>query len=352
LIGLLSARELAEAGLSVTVVEQGAVGRESSWAGGGILSPLHPWRYPEPVTALGRWSERAYPRLAEALAQGSGIDPEWTRSGALILDVAERAPALAWAARGAAHVQLLQGTALRAAEPALAAHIDAGLWLPEVAQIRNPRLVKALQVDLRARGVLLREHTPVQRLLIGDGGIAGVETTHGALTAARVVVAAGAWSGELLATAGLRLAIEPVRGQMLLIAAPAGLLTRILVRGEHYLIPRRDGRVLVGSTVERVGFDKSVSTEVRSVLHQAALELVPGLAGCPIEAHWAGLRPGSASGVPCIGEHPRVPRLFLNTGHFRNGVALAPASTRLLADLLLGRSPALDPAPYAPLAEA
>ena len=133
---------------------------------------------------------------------------------------------------------------------------------------------------------------------------------------------------------------------MLLFRGPVGLVRRIVLSRDRYVIPRRDGRVLVGSTLEHVEFDKSTTPAARAELHREALRLIPALADCAVEHHWAGLRPGSPIGVPFVGEHPRIQGLYVNAGHYRNGVVLGPASARLLADQMLGRTPALDPAPY------
>jgi len=173
--------------------------------------------------------------------------------------------------------------------------------------------------------------------------VQGVETASGRLLADRVILTAGAWSGTLFP--GLR-KVEPVQGQMVAFRAPPGLLSRIVLNRGHYLIPRRDGVVLAGSTVEYRGFDKKATAKAREQLHAEALKMVPALAGHPLVHHWAGLRPGSPEGIPLIGEHPRIGGLFINTGHFRNGVVTALASARLLADLIVGRKPIVIPEPY------
>ncbi|RMD70529.1 MAG: FAD-dependent oxidoreductase, partial [Gammaproteobacteria bacterium] len=164
-----------------------------------------------------------------------------------------------------------------------------------------------------------------------------------------VVVAAGAWSAGLLAQVGLRLPVVPVKGQMVMFKARPGTVSRILLKGERYVIPRRDGRVVVGSTLERAGFDKGITREAREALVQGALSLLPALGRYPIERQWAGLRPGveGRGGVPLIGAHPGLRGLYVITGHFRNGVVMAPASVGLLLDQILGRRPPLDPRPYA-----
>lgn len=347
LIGMLTARELAQAGLEVGLVERGDTGRESSWAGGGILSPLRPWEMPEAVTRLADWGQRAYPALAAELADETGIDPEWTPSGLLILDHAEAARAARWAADHGVVLKLLgDNAAVMAIEPGCRA-AEAALWLPEVAQVRNPRLVSALARSLERWGVSVRTNTEVHAVVVQGGRVRGVETAAGVIEADRVVIAGGAWSAGLLAPLGVGVDIQPVRGQMLLYRAPPGLLSRIVIEDGYYLIPRRDGHVLAGSTLEHAGFDKSTTAEARAALAGFAERLAPGLAGIEIVRHWAGLRPGSPSGIPYIGVVPGVDGLYINAGHFRNGVLLAPASARLLSDILLRESRIIDPSPYA-----
>lgn len=348
-IGMLTARELRRAGGAVTLIERGELGRESSWAGGGILSPLHPWRAPEPVTALADWGQRQYRALAQELLHETGVDPEWTLSGLLVLDSAEYAAARAWAGRVGARLELLEHQALHACAPALAADIESALWMPDIAQVRSPRLVRALRESLLLSGVVIREHTEVTDLLHQDRHMIGVDTPQDRIVAEQVVLAGGAWSEELLKRTGLHLPIAPVRGQMIVFKAVPGLLAHIIVKQERYLIPRRDGHILAGSTVEHCGFDRTTTLAAREELQAAALALVPALAQYPVAYQWAGLRPGSPTGVPFIGPHPELAGLYVNAGHFRNGLVLAPASARLLADLLLKRTPIIDPAPYLPV---
>jgi len=183
-----------------------------------------------------------------------------------------------------------------------------------------------------------------------DGGntVKGVRTAQGDFTADAVVLAAGAWSGQLLATLGLELPVEPVKGQMILYRGePAFLSSMVLAKG-RYAIPRRDGHILIGSTLEHAGFDKTPSDEALASLRASAEELIPALAGMEPVNHWAGLRPGSPQGIPFIGEVPGHHGLWLNTGHYRNGLVLAPASCQLLADLMQTRQPIIEATPYAP----
>jgi glycine oxidase len=345
IIGMLTARELAMAGAHVTLVERQECGRESSWAGGGIVSPLYPWRYSDAVTALAGWGQQRYAELAAALQQESGIDPEWVRSGLLMLDVAEDVEALAWADAHGKQMEQLAGPGLRSLEPALAVG-ESGLWMSQIGQVRNPRLAQAARAALATHGIEVREHTEVSGLDIRDGRIHGVQTEHGAIEASRVVIAGGAWSAQLLQELAVGVEVEPVKGQMILYRIEPGAIRHIVLNQGKYLIPRRDGHVLAGSTLEYVGFDKRSTQEALQELQQVAETMFPLLADSPVVKQWAGLRPGSPSGIPYIGEHPQVAGLFVNAGHFRNGVVLGPASARLMADLVLEREPILDPDPY------
>lgn len=337
LLGLLSAHALVKEGLSVTVLERGAFCRESSWAGGGIVSPLVPWQYPDAVSELVRWSQRHYPALVAELQESTGIDSEWLQSGLLMMDCSMTAEISAWLDRFRYRMETVGPERLQALEPQLSPASGESLLLPEVAQLRNPCLCRALSGYLGMQGVTLLEGAEVTGLTVKQGEIQGVATRTGALAAGRVVIAGGAWSAQILAEYGTPLPVSPVRGQMIQFQAPPGLLRHIVLRDGHYLIPRRDGLVLAGSTLEYVGFNKETTASARELLTRRALGLVPALSDCEIVRHWSGLRPGSPAGVPYIGEHPEIGGLYLNTGHFRNGVVMAPASARLLADCLLGR---------------
>ncbi len=349
LVGMLSARELAAAGWRVRLLERGACGRAASWAGGGILSPLSPWEMPAAVSRLAAWSQREYPHLTAALARETGIDAEWTRSGLLTLDPtpATVARAEAWARDYGAALELLDARGVAALEPH-SRPARQGIHLPEVAQVRNPRLLRALRQSLEQQaGVAIEEHCGVSALLVADGRVHGVRTASGAVIEADcVIVAGGAWSGELLAALGIRSDIRPVKGQMLMYRTAPGTVRSILQSEGRYAVPRRDGHVLFGSTLEDAGFDAATTDEAREALAAAAAAMLPMLATAPLVRHWAGLRPGSGKGIPAIGAVPGCEGLFVNAGHFRNGVLLALASARLLTDLLLGRQPIVDPAEY------
>lgn len=348
IMGALTALELLQQGVSVTLVERQAFGSESSWAGGGIVSPLYPWRYPAPISALANWSQGYYPQLAAQLRARTGIDPEVCATGLLWLDHAETTAALDWARAHQQPLEVLSAEQLYQRVPQLAPGFTQALWQADLANVRNPRLLQALLARLQQfSNFTLREQAPVQALLQRQGRVVGVQLAAEVLQADAVVLATGAWSGDLLASLGWQLPVEPVKGQMLLYQAAPGWLTSMVLNEGRYAIPRRDGHILIGSTLEYAGYDKTSTAEAAHSLRASAATLLPALAGQQPVKQWAGLRPGSPDGVPVIGEVPALPGLWLNTGHFRNGLVLAPAACRLLADLMLQRPPVIDPAPYA-----
>jgi glycine oxidase len=358
-IGMLTALALRARGYAVTLLDRQQAGLESSWAGGGILSPLYPWHYSAAVNVLAQRSQQLYPALVQHLREETGIDPELLPSGLLMLDDVASLDAasgrgidpLAWAGAQGVALQRM-GTADVASVQAGIAHGDEGAWwMPQVMQIRNPRLLHALRAALDVHGIRLLEQVEVEGLAVTAGRVHGVRVSGQALPADAVVLTAGAWSAQVLQQLGVTTeqvpAIEPVRGQMMVLNAPQSGLRRIVMSEGRYLIPRKDGRVVVGSTLEYVGFEKVTTEAARESLLAFAARLCPTLAGAPMEAHWAGLRPGCPQGIPYIGEHPDIQGLFLHAGHFRNGLVMGPASTELFVQGIENEASLLNAAPYA-----
>lgn len=347
IIGLLTAYELVEAGAHVTIIDRQSIAKESSWAGGGILSPLYPWRYPEAVTRLASWSQDHYAALIRNLFEVTGVDAQYLESGLLIYSTNEQEIAVKWSEKHSISLKIIDPREASEIQPGIQVDENPWLWLPEVAQVRNPRLLQALSDYMSIKGVKIIENEPISGIKVRSGKIEGLVANSGFIPTNHCLVAAGAWSAKLLGHSGIGLPIEPVRGQILLLKGRPGLVNHIVLKDSHYLIPRADGRILVGSTLEYVGFDKATTEEARKELISAAENIVPGItSACEIETQWAGLRPGSPEGIPYIGQHPEVSGLFTSSGHFRNGFVLAPASARLGADLILGRKPTLDPLFY------
>lgn len=344
--GLLTAYELTRAGEAVIVLDSPGE-RQASWAGGGILSPLHPWRYPDAISRLSVWGQRVYSALCAELHANTAISAEYRVSGMAIL-AADVGAARDWAARYEVLLRTLRPGEVDEEVLGLRPQTQDAVVLPNTAQVRSPRLLQALKAALARAQVEIKTGVRVEGAQAQNGRLSALRTSIGDLPASRCVVTAGAWTGNLLSDTGIDLPIYPVCGQMLLLNGRALGLERIVLEGQYYLIPRAGGLVLVGSTMEQRGFDQSVTAAARDELAAAAARMLPATASCEVLDQWAGLRPGSPDGVPFIGAHPYIDGLFINAGHFRNGIVLAPASARLVTDLILGRPPILDPRPYSP----
>ncbi len=346
-IGMMLTRELAQSGAEVTIVDRKACAKEASWAGGGIVSPLYPWRYPDAVTQLATWSQSSYIHLSQDLLEETGCDPELRQKGMFMVDVEDHEEALVWAKKFHRPLREVDASFVYQKEPHVAKDVDNALWMPEVCSIRNPRLGRSLRESLvKNPKVTVLEHHEVESFLTAGNRVLGIKTNQGEVRGDNVIIAAGAWSADLLQLVGKSLPIEPVHGQMMLFKAVPGLVNRVVLKGGRYVIPRNDGRVLVGSTLEHFGFNKQITEEAASSLYETALGIIPELANYNVEHHWSGLRPGSPEGIPYIGLVPEFENLYLNAGQYRNGLVLAPASTRLLVDILLGQETIIPSSPY------
>lgn len=346
IIGLMTARALNKTGASVAIIDKNHIGRESSWAGGGILSPLYPWRQSQAITRLVIPSLSLYPVLDGELNSQTGISPEWYPCGLLITQNPDIDLATEWCLRN--YVAFREEPCL---PDGVNTETDRPLWLPEIANIRNPRLIKSLKQDLLQRSVKLVESCAINGVSMKNQKISAIDTDRGKFSLDQAVLTTGAWTPDLINQHFPILSlpapnISPVKGQMLLFKAEPDILPMIILDGDQYLIPRMDGHILAGSTVENCTFDKSVTFPAKQQLSEFAFTLYPALRRFPIVNHWAGIRPGSPNGIPYIDRHPEIDNLFINAGHFRNGLAMAPASAQLVTDLMLGRPASVDSAPY------
>lgn len=342
-IGLTIAYESAKRGLKVLVLEQGPFGREASWAGAGIIPPGG--TASGSLDQLAAASSRMWPDLSAELRELTGIDNGYRRCGGVCFaampgeDVS--ADIAAWRAAGAA-VEPLSPAAVHEYEPHIANEWAAAAYrLPGTAQVRNPRHLKALVAACQARGVELRAGHPVTGIDRAGGKVAGVRTPTGRCTAGQFVVAGGAWSRQTLATCDCEVDIEPVRGQIVLLSMLPLPFRHVLECGPRYLVPRTDGRILVGSTEEWVGFDKSNTAEALRELLDFAIGVVPALREATYEQAWSGLRPYARRGRPYIGRVPDCENLLVAAGHFRGGLTLSPITGRLVAQTLAGELPEL-----------
>ncbi len=220
--------------------------------------------------------------------------------------------------------------------------------LPDESQLRNPRHVQALVAACRRRGVMIENQQTVERLEVGGDRVTAVHTHTARFTAGNICLTAGCWSAGLAAQLNFYPAIKPVRGQIALVATPQPLVTHVINEGRRYLVPRADGRLLIGSTEEDAGFDKQPTVDGIQELLRFAETLVPAVRDAHFERGWAGLRPASADGLPYLGRVPRFANTFIAAGHYRHGLQLSPATAMVMSDLICGRDPQLDLRPFAP----
>lgn len=339
-IGLTAAYYLAREGAAVEVVDRGDFGQESSWAGAGILSA--PGTTPAtPCDHLLALSRELHALLDEDLRESTQIDTGFLLCGGF--EVAEgdsRAEVEHWQRTGVAFEEM-DAAELADFEPSLSPAGTQVFFLPGMAQVRNPRHLHALVAWCGLNEVRLRPHCPVHGLQRRGDQLTAALTDAGPLPAGQFLVAAGAWSDALLAPLGFRPGIRPVRGQIALLNTGVPLLSRIAERGRRYLVPRPDGRVLVGSTEEDVGFDKRTTAEAIGGLLAFAQSMAPRLASAHLERCWAGLRPGSPDELPFLGRVPGCDNLFVASGHHRSGIQLSAATGSLMAELLLGHEPSM-----------
>ena len=345
-IGLSVAYYCARGGLSVTLLERGEVGREASWAGAGIIPPGRRESARSAYAKLLGTSSEMWPQLSAELREETGIDNGYLCCGGFEIgfDQADahalRSAAGHYAKEGITWRELTPAAA-RELEPALAGSFAVAYHIPEMAQVRNPRHLKALAVACTRRGVRLVTGAHVVGFDRDDDRVLGVRTRDAAFAAGTTVITAGAWSGGVLESLGFALPVKPIRGQIALLATDTPLLHRIVMMGREYLVPRSDGRVLVGSTEEDVGFDcRPTPAGIRGLL-DIALAIAPGLGSATLERTWAGLRPGSPDSKPFIGPVPGFRGILVAAGHYRAGLQLSPVTGLVVQQLILAKPPSV-----------
>lgn len=350
-IGLSIAYCLAREGVVTTLLDRGEVGQGASWAGAGMIPPHVERLKINPTIELRSWSALLYAEWSRDLLEETGIDNGYRRTGGV--DVAAnreednelKTSAGRWRKEKIVYERLGPGDFSRV-EPALNPDLQVAYYLPDRAQIRNPRHLKALAKACEERSVKLRPGSAVLGFESVKGRVTGVRTELGSIPCGTAIVAAGAWSEGLLGSLGLSVETPPLKGQIVLLRSDRPLLRRIVEHGKNYLVPRDDGRILVGATEEDAGFDTRTTTEaVRDLLAEAHW-LCPSLVEAEVERSWAGLRPGSIDSKPYLGFAPGFANLIVATGHKRAGLQLAPASAEVITDLVLGRTPRVDLTPY------
>jgi glycine oxidase len=344
-IGCALARELALRGAAVTVIEKAEPGAEASGAAAGLLAPQAEGLARGPFFELALESRRLYPEWTASLAEESGMEVGYRKTGILrcVLpgSMAER-DAFAWQRRAGLAVEEKDAGEIAALTGgSVSEEIREAVFFPDEGVVDNRRLTRSLWVAAERRGVEFLLGRTVRRFLVSGGRCAGVETDEGPVAAAQAVNAAGAWAGF---DPDFPVPVEPVHGQIVEVEPAAPALATVVESRDVYVVPR-GGSWLLGSTAERIGFEKRVTAGAVARLIAAAARLLPALEDASFLRAWSGLRPGTPDGLPVLGRGP-LPGLYLATGHFRNGILLAPVTALAIADCLTGTG-ARDLSPFA-----
>lgn len=343
IVGSSIALRLAQAGMTVTVFDRGPAGREASSAAAGMIGPQAEKMGSPDFADLCRLSHGLYPEFAAEMEALSGEKVNYRRDGTLLLALDdEQSRELDEIEKHAASgtVERLNSQALRRRVPGFAAAARRALFVSGDHWVDNERLTQAVIKAAQARGVVFRENTPVRRIQVRRDRVEGIETGDGSISAGEVILAAGCWSGTLAATAGVEIPMEPCRGQMLEFELDSAL-PMVVRAGHSYLVPREGNMVVVGTTAEYVGFNPAVTADGMAEVLRAAFCFAPFLGKGRFRRAWAGLRPDTADHLPVLGRCGTNGLTFA-TGHFRNGILLAPVTARLIADVVTnGANPPL-----------
>ena len=345
IIGLSLALELAREKISAVVLERGEASREASWAAAGMLAPTSEHHEHPAMDVLVRSSSTLYPEWLAQLRQLSPLEVGYRTEGTLAVAFDDSDAA------GLANFpgERLTAAELRRLEPALSHRIATGVYLNDDQQVDNRLLMTALWEAAARAGVGLRPGTEARALLSASGRVTGVQLADKSrIEAGFVVDAAGAWAGQLGKAAARLAPTRPVRGQMLSLRADSAPVRHVIRSPRAYILPRASGRLVIGSTMEDAGYDKSVTPAGLAGLLAGAHEILPSAAQFAFEEAWAGLRPDTPDHLPILGATD-LENFYVATGHFRNGILLAPITARLMTEVLLGRTPSLPLAPFSPL---
>ncbi|MFN0120216.1 MAG: glycine oxidase ThiO [Blastocatellia bacterium] len=345
-IGTAIAWRLAQARQRVIVIERHEPGAEASFAAGGILGPMAEAGAANDFFRLGVKSREMYAGFARELLESTGVDIEYRAEGTLFLaltdaDEEELERRWHWQHAAGLNVKRLTAACTRKLETAINGQLRWALKFPDDHQVNNHLLMAALLRAAQMAGVEILPHTEARRLLMeshaGQSHIHGIETSAGTIHAPTVVLAAGSWSGLLTGeiNSGVsRFRTDPVRGQMMALENTVPPLRHVIFSGRGYLVPRRSGAVIAGSTTERVGYDKRVTDAGLATVLATASEIAPDLAAARIIETWAGLRPKGPDSRPALGAHPAIAGLVYATAHYRNGILLTPVTAMAISELI------------------
>jgi glycine oxidase len=351
IMGCAVALRLAQRGLRVTVIERGIPGAEASSAAAGILGPQMEAEGPGPLLELGLRSRALYPALAAELHDATGIDVGYAKSGVLAVALTEHeeqelASRRTWQTARGLRVEAFSAAAVRELEPAISPEVRSAIRFIDDAQVSARELARAFSQAAAAAGARFLQGRYVRRVIVADGVATGVELDGEILPAGVVVVAAGSWSSLVEGGGVPGQVVRPARGQMVAIETRPPLFRHVVsVHGRGYLVPRRDGTVLAGSTVEMAGFRKEVTVGGLAQILGMARALIPALADAAVTATWSNFRPYTDDHLPVLGHTP-IHGLVLATGHYRNGILLAPITAWAIAELVASGQSSIDLAPF------
>jgi glycine oxidase len=343
-IGLSIARELHRKGVRrITILERGQIGAEASNAAAGMLAPNAETDKLDDFFHLCHDSNKLYPNFARELFEETGVDIELERSGTLFAaftdaDVSELRQRFDWQKSAGLAVEHLNAESVRKLEPFISPDAREGLFFPNDWQVENRKLLAALQKYAELNQIEIVEDTEVTRLTVEKGKISGAETDNRKFAAEVVITATGAWTSFIKADGFSMPKVRPIRGQMIAFHTAKRLFQRVIYSPRGYLVPRLDGRILIGATVEDVGFDKRTTDAGINFLRENALEIAPSLVNLNIAEKWAGLRPFAADGLPILGAFPEIENLLIATAHYRNGILLAPVTAEIMAAAVVGNA--------------
>ena len=343
-IGLALARELTFKGVRrITILEKNqACGTEASNAAAGMLAPQSEADKIDEFFDFCRTSRDLYPHFFEQLINETGVDIELDRSGTLYAaftenDSAEIRRRYEWQKKAGLNVEHLSAEETRRAEAFISPDVREALFFPNDWQVENRKLLAALQKYCELNQINIIENTEIKSLLTKNGKITGAKSENREFLAEKVILTTGAWTSLIKfdENAPSLIKVKPIRGQMLSYRTAKRLFTKVIYSPRGYIVPRSDGRILVGATVEDAGFDKIVTADGTDFLRTNAFEIAPNLVNLEISESWAGLRPFAADGLPILGEFPEIENLFVATAHYRNGILLAPLTAKILANKIV-----------------
>lgn len=342
-VGLSIARKLHQKGLrKITIVERGKLGQESSFAAAGMLAAQAETDKIDDFFHFCIESNAIYPQFADELIDETSVNIELDKNGTLYLafteeDEAEIRRRFQWQKKAGLRVEHLSAAETRKAEPFVSPDVRAALFFPNDWQIENRNLLDALQKYAALNKIEIIEGAEVRSLLIKNEKTIGAETSDGKFFAEKTVLATGAWTslikiGEAVSSL---IDVKPIRGQMLCFKTAKRLFSKVIYSPRGYIVPRQNGRILAGATVEDAGFDKSVTASGIDFVRENALEIAPSLINLEASEKWSGLRPFAPDGLPILGEFAQPKNLFVATAHFRNGILLAPLTAEILASKIV-----------------